>query len=332
MSLNRAINIDWVNDVRIVQEFRKIGDKGWILSEDDVSVEFGITPDLPGIYGQREVTFSHFRIDRPIPDSVFAGPEKIVKPDPRAELPGYWDSARVNMLPEAEGRLYSIVDSIKTLPAFRRRMNVVMLLTTGFWNFGKVEAGPVGTFFSYNEIEGPRIRFGGRTTYDFSNRFYIDSYLAYGFRDEKYKYNAGLTYSLSGKSIYEFPVRSVGISYRYETETPGIQLDYASQDYLLFSFKRGVDDKVLYNRTFKMNYRNELANHFSWDLGYNYTTLTPGGNLFFDLPENTVSGTEIPMITTAGDLPESQICPERGVLPGKTLQKPATLQVSRDPF
>ncbi len=286
MSFNKAINIDWVNDVRIVQDFEDVDGKAWVLTRDEISVDFGISRDLPGIYGQREAWYDHFTVDDPVPDTVFSGLPKTTRLNPAATRPGYWDSVRQAPLPYAQGRLYSIVDSIRHIPAFKRRMGLVMLLTTSFMDLGKVEIGPVGTFYSFNPVEGQRVKLGGRTTYAFNNRFYLDGYLAYGFRDRQYKYDAGLTYSLSGKTIYTFPVKSVRLSYRYETETPGVNFDYASQDNFLLSFRRGVNDKLFYNRSFGLDYLNEYASHFSVGFGYRYTELTPGGALSFTPPEN----------------------------------------------
>ena len=39
---------------------------------------------------------------------------------------------------------------------------LLMLLTVGFLNLGKIEIGPVSSFYSYNSVEGSRFRFGGQ--------------------------------------------------------------------------------------------------------------------------------------------------------------------------
>jgi hypothetical protein len=45
---------------------------------------------------------------------------------------------------------------------------------------------------------------------------------------------------------------------------------------------------MLYDRTLGIEYRNEFENHFSFNLGYKYSRISPGGNLYFttiaDLP------------------------------------------------
>jgi hypothetical protein len=322
MSFNKGINIDWVNDVRIVQDFEEIQEHEWLLTKDEVSVDFGISQNMLGLYGQREVYYNKYSVNEPIADTVFKGPDKITKLNEYANLPNFWESARLAPLTNSENALYNIVDSVKKIPAFRRRMEVVMLLTSQFVNFGKFEIGPVETFYSFNQIEGSRLRFGGRTTPEFNKRIYFDPYLAYGFRDEQFKYNLGVTYSLSGNSIYKFPVKSVRLSYQYETETPGLFFQYAAKDNILMSFRRGVDDKMFYNRTIRWEYLNELENHFSYTIGYNFTRQVPAGNLYFTTTDDLPKTNEIPYINISEAYFKLRYAPKEEFFQGKVNRYP----------
>ena len=129
-------------------------------------------------------------------------------------------------LSRTERAIYLLVDSIKNIPSFKRQMGLVMLLTTEFFDFGKFEAGPAGSFYSFNSIEGSRFRFGGRTTPDFSRKITFDGYIAYGAKDQIFKYNSGITYSLTPGTIYQFPVKSIKLSYQKELKS---QLFYLLQ-------------------------------------------------------------------------------------------------------
>jgi hypothetical protein len=322
MSFNKKINIDWIKDVRIIQDFDKIQGKAWVLKRDNISVDFGIAQNVVGMYGQREVFYNNYSINVPFDDAVFRGPDKTSMLNESINIPEYWDSTRVSPLTPAEKDLFTIVDSVKEIPAFKRRMDVVMLLSTNFLNVGKFEFGSVATFYSYNPFEGSRIKFGGRTTYEFSKRFYVDSYLAYGFKDEQYKYNLGLTYSLSGNSIYKFPVKSIGINYKYDTETPGQYFQYTSQDNFLLSFKRGVDDKIFYNRSFSMEYLNEFENHMSYTLGYNYTRQTPAGRLAFATNESLPIPHEVPYLNISEFYLNLRYAPREEFYQGKLYRSP----------
>jgi len=301
MGINRGINIDWVKDAKIVQDFEQVRNKTWMLLKDEVSINFGITERSMGIFGQRMVSYADYKINEPIPDTIFRGPEKLIKPDLYLKSPGYWEANRHMPLTKNEEGIYSTVDSIKQVPAFKVWMDIVMLATTDFLTFRKVEIGPVGSFYSYNPIEGSRLRFGGRTTPDFSKKITLDGYLAYGFTDHTFKYSAGVTYSLTPRTIYQFPVKSLKLSYQYDTRIPGQELQYAQGDNILLSFKRGINDKNLYNRTIKAEYLNEFENHFSYTVGYSYVNQAPGGNLHYYTVDylsdtNNISSINIPEV------------------------------------
>ncbi len=285
MGINKNINIDWVQDISITQDFDQFGEKVWLLSKEEISIDFGIIKNSLGLYGQRTISYKDYKINEPINEKIFRGPEKIEKLDPSANSSGFWESNRYVPLSKSESGIYTTVDSIKKIPAFKRRMDIIMLLTTEFLNLGKIEIGPVGNFYSFNTVEGSRFRFGGRTTPDFSKKITFDGYAAYGLNDKIFKYNAGITYSFTPRTIYQFPVKSIKLSYQKDTRIPGQELQFAEGDNLFLSFKRGVDDKLLLNNTFKAEYLNESKNHFSYLVGYSFTRQSPEGNLHFSTDE-----------------------------------------------
>jgi hypothetical protein len=97
----------------------------------------------------------------------------------------------------------------------------------------------------------------------------------------KVQYNVGAVYSLTRNTVYDFPVKSLRVNYQVDTKVPGQELYYVQEGNALLSFKRGVDDKRFYNKTFKAEFLDEFENHFSYSLGYNYTRQSPGGVLDF---------------------------------------------------
>jgi hypothetical protein len=282
MGINDHINIDWVQDISVTQDFEKYGQKSWLLSKEDIEVDFGILKNSMGLFGQRTISLKDYKINEPIAEEVFRGPEKIEKIEPSSYNPEFWESNRYFPFDKAENGLCTRVDSIKKIPAFKRRMNLIMLITNGFWDLGKVEIGPYDSFFSFNTIEGSRVRFGGMTTPDFSKKITFDGYMAYGFTDKKIKYSAGVTYSLTPGTIYQFPVRSIRFSYLSDNKVPGQELQFSHGDNLFLSFKRGISDKLLYNKIFKAEYLNEFENHFSCLAGFSFNRQSPVGNLYFN--------------------------------------------------
>jgi hypothetical protein len=159
----------------------------------------------------------------------------------------------------------------------------------GYKSFGPVEVGPVNTFYSFNPVEGFRLRVGGRTTPDLSKRIYFETYAAYGFKDQKWKYFLSTTYSLNNKSIYAFPQHFVRASFQRDTKIPGQDLQFVQEDNFLLSFKRGNNDKWLYNDVYAVNYLREFSNHFSYGLGFRKWLQAPAGGLTYRTGEFTPS-------------------------------------------
>jgi|WetSurMetagenome_2_1015567.scaffolds.fasta_scaffold01946_4 hypothetical protein len=323
MGINQKINIDWIKDISVTQDFETFGSKDWLLSREEISLDAGIVKGTLGLYGQRTISYQDYKLNRPIADKVFKGPVKSDDIDPLSNIPGWWEANRQLPLSKNERRIYTTVDSLNRVAAFRNQMKVVMLITTGFLEMGDVELGPVGSFYSFNTVEGQRFRFGGRTTTTFSRKFTLGGYAAYGTRDRIFKYNASFIWSLTPRTIYQFPVKSIALSYTRDTQIPGQDLLFNQGDNFFLSFKRGVSDKLLLNSTFRIESFNEYKNHFSWLLGYSYTLQKPEGNISFNTSSETL------LTGRSHDLGISEIYLDLRYAPNETFYQG---KLYRDPF
>ena len=322
MSVNKDINLNWVKEVNIIQEFDPIAERGWLLSTDEISIDFGISQGSLGIFGQRTVSYRNYKINVPRGDSLYKGVEVVERTDADKKNNEFWETHRHQQLSNTEKRVYTVIDSVKHMPAYKRTMNTLMLVISGYRDVGYFEIGPVNTFYSYNPIEGTRLRFGGRTTPKLSRKINFETYLAYGNADNNYKYYVGATYSLSPRTIYEFPVKSLKISTQDETKIPGQELQFVQEDNVLLSIKRGVNDKLLYNHTFRIEHLNEFENHFSYTLGYSYTKQLPAGNLYFNPVDYLSTNNRVPFINISEVYLSLRYAPHEQFYQGKIYRIP----------
>jgi hypothetical protein len=280
MFTSKNINLNFVRELRIAQDFIKQDNGRYLLSKSTVIGDLGVFKKGTGVFGQRTVSYKDFVFNQPIADSIFKGPPIVEKEDPVSTgQDSFWLTHRHDTLSKAESKVYANIDSLKNMPSFRRLMDWATLLLAGYKQAGPFEIGPASTFYSFNPVEGFRLRFGGRTTPKFSNRMYFEGYGAYGFGDQKWKYFFSTTYSINNKSVYGFPLNYIRASYQHETKIPGQELQFVQEDNFLLSFKRGNNDKWLYNDYFKLDYVYEFGNHFSYDFGYKYWKQYPAGSL-----------------------------------------------------
>ncbi len=282
LSVSHDINLNFVNDLKIIQEFKYINHTAWGLSKDKLIVDFNFTKKGIGMFGRRTIYLDNFLFNVPRPDSTYRGAETMVylnNYDDRDST--FWKKNRLVKLSPKEKDIYIMTDSIQHIPAFKRTMNIVMLFVAGYWNFGKIDVGPINTFYSFNDVEGFRLRLGARTSDKFSKKIRISGYGVYGFKDKKFKYSIMGKFSLNNKSLMKSPKHYISAQYQYETNFPGMEVQFINEDNFLLSFKRGVADKLLYNRMAKIEYYRDWRNGFSTTLSVRNLKQEPGGTLYF---------------------------------------------------
>ena len=99
-----------------------------------------------------------------------------------------------------ENNIFSLVDTIQSNWKFKVIKNSFTTIGTGWTPFKGYDIGNLFTFYSYNDIEGSRLKFGFKTPYDSPNTLQPAGYVAYGIRDEKWKYMGELNYKFSRKN------------------------------------------------------------------------------------------------------------------------------------
>lgn len=133
-------------------------------------------------------------------------------------------------LNSSESRVYTDVDSLNDNRTFKTLVTLGYLVGQGFYNLGPFELGPVEYLYSSNNIEGNRIRIGGRTTGLFSEKLYIEGYLAYGLRDQSFKYFVKPTIALNGKAVTTFPAHYLQFGVQHDIFDPGRNLGFKKGD------------------------------------------------------------------------------------------------------
>jgi len=323
LSVNKNINLNFVRQMQALLSFEKSPDGRYHLSSSDLKMDFGLNKDKGGgVFGQRTVTIQDFIINSPLPKTTYDGPAVVIAKDSEEKGDAFWAENRLDTLSSQQRDIYKNIDSLQTIPSFRRTMDLVTLFVAGYKNFGPFEIGPVNTFYSFNPVEGLRLRLGGRTTAALSKRYYFETYGAYGLKDEKFKYFLSTTYSINNKSIYAFPQHYVRASFQHDTKIPGQELQFVQESSLLLSFKRGNNDQWLYNDLFRLDYVHEYQSHFSYALGFKKWGQSAAGALRFEnlLPDGSLN--PVNKINTSELSLELRYAPKEKFYQGKLYRTP----------
>lgn len=142
---------------------------------------------------------------------------------------------------------------------------------------GVIEIGPLGSTVSDNGVEGFRLQAGIRTTPLLSSRFIYSAKVAYGFKDHKVKYGAGIDFSLHKLTGHadDYPVRQIGLKYEYNTFFPGQDIPHYNLHSFLFSRFVDTNYMVMYNRKGAATFNYELSGNLRLDMSLFHHTITP---------------------------------------------------------
>lgn len=267
------INLNFVEKLRITQEFEKLPDSTWVISQENTLVNFAIAKGTQPLYAHQLRTYNNYDFS-PQPDSIFKQlgsdillPEAVNRPDT------FWVSHRHIPLKEKENALKDLLTQLRKVPAFNAIIKTAEILISGYIQTGKsrntskFDFGPMNTTFGGNRIEGFRMRIGGMTTANMNDHLFGSGYIAYGSGDRKFKYNGKVTYSFNKKAYHEgeAPVNNLSLMHEYDLYTPGQNFLYTSKDNIFVAIKVGMPiTKMSYIRKTMLSYEKEWLNNFTF--------------------------------------------------------------------
>lgn len=274
LHLPHSINVNFLDAMSVRQKFEKAPDGTRLKKTDDMIIEFSVLPALPKLYTHRNTVYENHNFDRPgLESQIFNGtPPEIILDGARDRDDEFWASHRLIPLKTGEGSVESMIRRLRSVPLYYWTEKTLKLLVMGYWHTGnppKFDYGPVNTSISYNTAEGIRLRAGGMTTAHLSKRWFARGFVAYGFRDHKFKYRGEVEYSFRDKEYHsrEFPVHSLRLTSLYLLDELGQKYAFTNSDNVFLSWKRLADTRVTYRRATMLEYTLELYNNFSVTAG-----------------------------------------------------------------
>ena len=190
MAVTKSANINWVKDIYLEQEFEVVSDSVFLLTKDYLMSDFALNKKekSKGIYGKRTTFFRDHKFNNPKPIVFYKDEVNYKEPDIYNKSDEYWEENRFENLSKDEIGVYKMYDTLQTVKKFKQIYSSVQVLASGFVQFGNFDYGPIFSTFGYNEVEGVRLRAGGRTYFGTDDSWRVQGYTAYGFKDDKFKY------------------------------------------------------------------------------------------------------------------------------------------------
>ncbi len=202
LQANKSANVNWVKDIYIEQEYEVLNDSLFLITRDYFLSDFALNKDeeSKGIYGKRTTLFDNYQFNIKKPEDFYRRRVNDYDPETYNRSEEYWDENRLEKLNKDEKQIYSMLDTLKQNRKFNRLYNIGTVLASGYYEVDNFDIGPVFSIFGFNDVEGLRLRAGGRTFFTSNDPWRIEGYLAYGFKDNQFKYGIAGSYLLDKRS------------------------------------------------------------------------------------------------------------------------------------
>lgn len=201
LEVTKSANINWVKEIYIEQEFEVLNDSVFLLERDYMLSDFSLfkKEESKGVYGKRTTVYGNYQFDRERPSSFYKNKTDPFNPVTFERDSVFWKNSRLESLNKDEQGIYALLDTLKTVPRFKTAYNVVSILASGYveidrWN---IDLGNIYSGIGFNDAEGIRLRGGARTYFGQNDPWRIEGYMAYGFKDKKFKHG------ISGKWLLD---------------------------------------------------------------------------------------------------------------------------------
>lgn len=264
LELNSNSNINYIEKLRVSQEYAPTEKGAYFCISTRAVVDVAeMNTQAAGMLATSVVTARHVNVNTEHPPKFFEtrvtmDPEALTRPD------SYWDEHRHLPTTQAEDRIARKIDTLVSLPRIKTYVDLANFLVDGYKNYGKLDLGPYYSLVSFNQLEGPRLRLGFRTSYKFSRNWVIEGFGAYGFWDEKWKYSLKLERILNRKRWTK-----LGVVYRRDVEQIGITDNENYSTGLFTAFNLLGSNNLNMNRDARLMFGTDLRNglRFSMVLG-----------------------------------------------------------------
>jgi hypothetical protein len=212
-------NLNYIQEFYIEQEFEQVEKEIWMLTSEKTVLSFKVTEKSKflGLIGRKYSRRSAFVINKPEPVEFYRSTNSVaIQDNAKQRTEEEWATLRPVSLSQKELRIQEMVDSLEKQPFYQNMRKLTYFATTGYWPVQKIEIGSAASLVSMNPVENFRVALALRTSNDFSKRLELGGRLAYGFGDERFKYNVRIRYNITPhkrgmvNAYYNYDIEQIG--------------------------------------------------------------------------------------------------------------------------
>ena len=288
-TLPKRTDVNFVEDMKITQEYTKLPNGEWALSVDDLTAELKVNKMLGEVLVTKTTRYDDYAFDD-LPNKLFKGKAKVKhEVDAMVRDDAFWNQYRAVELTKGETSMNAFIHRMEQSKNFKWIIFGLRALLENFVETGssrtksKFDLGPVNTIISTNFVDKYRLRLSGRTTANLNPHLFWKGYYAYGTGSHKNYYGSEITYSLNKKknAPFEFPQRNITFETGYDVMSPSDKFLIHNKDNVFMSLRtQKVEQMYFYNRQ-KLSFDYETDWGFSLNTSLKAESNRPTGDLVF---------------------------------------------------
>lgn len=252
LTIPKKSDVNFVENMKCLQEFTKLPNGEWALTQDDMFVELKLAKFLQKFVVIRTTRNSDYSFD-PLPKNIYKGKKKELR-DSYASMQSddFWKQYRQVELTKSESSMDQFVKHLQEIKGLKYLIFGVKAFIENFVETGtqkhpsKVDIGPVNTMISSNFYDGLRLRASAQTTANLNKHWFLKGYYAHGFNTNNNYYDAEVIYSFNEKGYLprEFPKQTLSFIASHDVAMPSDKFIQTDKDNVFISFKMHDIDKM----------------------------------------------------------------------------------------
>ena len=265
----KRTDVNFVDRMRIIQDFETLPTGERVLVRDNMLVQLKVVDFLHKFLVKRVNEYANFSF-QPIADKNFRfSGDEMTDPNARMRDESFWNEHRSVPLTHSEGNVSGFVQRLQQIKGFKPILFVARAFIENFIETSKdpkrpskVDIGPVNTTITTNSVDGLRLRLSAQTTANLHPHLFLKGYMAYGFKDNKWKGMGEVTYSVNKKEYLprEFPMNNITFSYSRDVMAPTDKFLATDKDNVFVAFKWTDVDHMMYYENYKLAWDREWGN------------------------------------------------------------------------
>ena len=263
-------DVNWIDDMKIEQEYVKLDNGEWVLSKDDMVAEIHANKLLQNMLVSRTTRLTDYSFNE-LPKQLFQGKAKVKHySDAYNRNDAFWNRYRQVELTKSESSMSQFITNLENSKGFKYIIKAVQVLVENYLETNsdpkkksKFDIGPINTFISSNYVDGLRLRLAGRTLAALNPHLFWNGYAAYGTKSHRWYYGDEFTWSFNKKQLspFEFPQRNLTFETSRDVMSPSDLNLIHNKDNIFMTIRSSSQKEMfLYNRQrLTFNYETEAG-------------------------------------------------------------------------